>query len=108
GLKLLVDPQRLARGRVRKRIAYGLRTCRVFAKIAALVVGEPRRPVDSSALGWRGVVRQLFGKDELPVHMGRDQTLRPLMRQRVPVRGADVDEVNAEPVDLGAVLWEGV
>src|SRR5690349_21172908 len=29
-------------------------------------------------------------------------------RQRVPVRGAHVDEVNAEPVDLGAVLWEGV
>src|SRR6202008_1783504 len=29
-------------------------------------------------------------------------------RQRVPVRGAHVDEVNAEPVDLGAVLREGV
>src|SRR5690349_16812663 len=29
-------------------------------------------------------------------------------RQSVPVRGAHVDEVNAEPVDLGAVLWEGV
>src|SRR4029077_7161022 len=178
-----------------------LRTCRLFAKIAALVVGEPRRPVDSSALGRRGVVRQLFGKDELPVHMGCDQALRSLMRQgvrharppiaalghpavvaealhqrrpsardpvhvparlhrlvgegkarerwyddmervfrtppvaggiaerpddvhelydrsrpsvrkndrqRVPVRGAHVDEVNAKPVDLGAVLWEGV
>src|SRR2546425_3326011 len=41
GLKLLVDPQRLTRGRIRKRIAYGLRTRRVFTKIAALVVGEP-------------------------------------------------------------------
>src|SRR4029077_14298190 len=29
-------------------------------------------------------------------------------RQRVPVRGAHVNEVKAEPVDLGAVLWEGV
>src|SRR4029077_14835716 len=29
-------------------------------------------------------------------------------RERVPVRRAHVDEVNAEPVDLGAVLWEGV
>src|SRR4029077_17185403 len=29
-------------------------------------------------------------------------------RQRVPGRGGHVDEVNAEPVDLGAVLWEGV
>src|SRR4029077_20712737 len=27
-------------------------------------------------------------------------------RERVPVRRAHVDEVNAEPVDLGAVLWE--
>src|SRR5437899_978292 len=37
---------------------------------------------------------------------------RPSVRendgQRVPVRGAHVDEVNAEPVDLGAVLREGV
>src|SRR4029077_16023342 len=201
GLKLLVDPQRLTRGRIRKRIAYGLRTRRVFAKIAALVVGEPRRPVDSSALGGSGVVRQLFGKDELPVHVGRAQALgalkrkgvrhsrppiaalchpavvaeelhqrrpgagdpvhvparlhrlvgegearerrhddmervllpspvpggiaeraddlhelhdrsRPSVREndreRVPVRRAHVDEVNAEPVDLGAVLWKGV
>src|SRR6476659_1872312 len=46
-LEFLVDPQRLTRGRVRKRIAYGLRTRRLFAKIAAPVVGEPRRPVDS-------------------------------------------------------------
>src|SRR6202008_3699971 len=29
-------------------------------------------------------------------------------RQRAPVRRAHVDEVNAEPVDLGAVLQEGV
>src|SRR6266446_7866486 len=56
-LELLVDPQRLTRGRVCKRIAYGLRARRLFAKIAALVVGEPRRPVDSSALGRRGVFR---------------------------------------------------
>src|SRR6266403_4526478 len=82
-LELLVDPQRLTRGRVCKRIAYGLRTRRLFAKIAALVVGEPRRPVDRSALGRRGVLWQLFGKDKLPVHMGRDQALGPLMRQRV-------------------------
>jgi len=44
GLELLVYPQRLTRGRVCKRIAYGLRTRRVFAKIAALVVGEPPTP----------------------------------------------------------------
>src|SRR5580704_16803222 len=37
-LELLVDPQRLTRGRVCKRIAYGLRTRPLLAKIAALVV----------------------------------------------------------------------
>src|SRR6202007_1960527 len=37
-LEFLVDPQRLTRGRVRKRIAHGLRTRRLFAKIATPVV----------------------------------------------------------------------
>src|ERR1700720_3376825 len=82
-LELLVDPQRLARGRVCKWIANGLRTRPLFAEIAALVIGEQRRAVDGFALGRRGVLRQLFGKDELPVHMGRDQALGPLMRQGV-------------------------
>src|SRR2546425_895222 len=71
-LELLVDPQRLARGRVCERIANGLRTRPLFAEIAALVIGEQRRAVDGFALGRRGIRRQLFGKDELPVHVGRD------------------------------------
>src|SRR5712664_40520 len=82
-LELLVDPQRLARGRVGQRIANGLRTRPLFAEIAALVIGEQRRAVDGFALGRRGILRQLFGKDELPVHMGRDQAPGPLMRQGV-------------------------
>src|SRR5258708_15102096 len=61
-LELLVDPQPLARGRVCKRIANGLRTRPLFAKIAVLVIAERRRAVDGFALGRRGVLRQLFGK----------------------------------------------
>ncbi len=83
GLELLVDPQRLTRGRVCKRIAYGLRARRLFAKVPAPIVGEPRCPVDGSLLGRRGVLRQLFGKDELPVHMSCYQPRGPLMRQGV-------------------------
>src|SRR6266853_1710052 len=49
-LELLVDPQRLARGRVCERIANGLRTGPLFAEIAALVIGEQRRAVDGFAL----------------------------------------------------------
>src|SRR5580704_1082466 len=83
GLELLVNPQRLARGRVSQWIANGLRTRPLFAEIAALVIAEQRRSVDGFLLGRRGLLRQLFGKDELPVHMGRDQTRGPLMRQCV-------------------------
>src|SRR5690242_6599532 len=93
-LELLVDPQRLSRGRICKWITNGLRTRPLFAEIAALVVGEQRRAVDGSALGRRGILRQLFGKDELPVHMGRDQALWPLVRQgvryaRPPIRSEE-------------------
>src|SRR4029077_11534395 len=42
------------------------------------------------------------------LHNRSRPSVRENDRQRVPVRGAHMDEVNAEPVDLGAVLWEGV
>src|SRR4029077_229326 len=82
-LKLLVDPQRLTRGRIRERGAYCLRASSLLAEITALVASKPRRTVNRRAFRRCGVLGQLRREYELPVHVGCDQSPRPLMCQGV-------------------------
>src|SRR5690348_3905445 len=53
-----------------------------------------------------GIAERAHDLHEL--HERSRPSVRENDRQRVPVRGAHVNEVNAEPVDLGAVLRQGV
>src|SRR6202040_4441643 len=64
-LELLVDPQRLTRGRIRKRVAYCLRARSLLAEIAALVTSKPRRTVDRPAFRRCGVLGKLLRVYEL-------------------------------------------
>src|SRR5258708_24534455 len=64
-------------------MAYRLRPSRLLAEVATLIVCKPPRTVHGPAFGRRRIVRQLLRENELPVHVGCNQALRPLLSQGV-------------------------